>query len=124
MDGDVLPQVEGFRYSDAPKTLLLFVSTQCRFCTESMPFYKRLSTGKGRGTFQFVVVGAEPVNTLREYIGDFAVEPDRIITVSRGLFEVSATPTAIVADGTGRVRGYWRGLLRDRERELEAALRQ
>lgn len=122
--GESLPQSEGLDYTAAEKTLLLFLSSRCEFCTESMPFYVQLSRWRQPGRFQMIVLGRERESVLSEYIGQHGLRVDGVRSVRGGEFKVSGTPTLILTSRTGRVVGYWRGLLRGREGEVEAALRQ
>src|SRR2546425_4089346 len=40
--GQTFSQVAGINYNEAPKTLLIAMSTKCAYCAASMPFYKKL----------------------------------------------------------------------------------
>jgi hypothetical protein len=120
--GDTLPTLEGVRFTDKPKTLLLVVSSRCKFCTDSMPFYAKLSAARRASAFQFVVAGSEPEAALTTYLTRNGVEADRIVVLRPGTLRVTATPTIILADSVGSVSGYWRGALSGRELEVEAAL--
>lgn len=120
--GEKLPPIEGLRLGEKPKTLLLFLSSGCRFCTESMPFYAKLSGARHLVGYQLVVLGKEPQNALVDYVSKHGVEADRVLTVRPGTLKVGATPTIIVADNAGRVQGHWRGVLGARESEVEGAL--
>lgn len=121
--GEQLPAIEGIRYQESARTVILFASSQCKFCTESMPYYSRLSESKNshRG-MRFVIAGPEPEAVLRRYVEGHDVRPDQVMNVKPGVFKVTGTPTLIVADSAGKVLGYWRGLLGDREAEVETAL--
>src|SRR5262245_36452300 len=41
--GDSAPLVIGYDYYASPVTVLIFLSTHCRFCKDSIPFYQRLA---------------------------------------------------------------------------------
>lgn len=120
--GEVLPPLAGVRYADKERTVLLFLSSHCQFCSASMPFYAKLSAARHSGGLQLVVLGGEPELTLAQYIAGYHLEVDYVRTIRPGDLKVVATPTVILANRTGQVEGLWRGARRDREPEVEAAL--
>src|SRR5437762_699042 len=42
--GNVVQQIDNVDYNAAPQTLLLLMNTECHYCAESLPFYKKLAT--------------------------------------------------------------------------------
>src|SRR5437667_4945253 len=40
--GQVLPRFSGIDYNASPRTLMTMMSTKCKFCIASLPFYKRM----------------------------------------------------------------------------------
>lgn len=120
--GDALPALDSVDYARHRRTMLVFVSTTCRFCDESVPFYKTLSSLPGRGDLQFVLVGGEGQAQLAQWAAQHQLRIDVIVTIRPGTLKVSGTPTLILASETGHVVGQWMGALRGREREVEAAL--
>ncbi len=63
--GDRLDNVSEFDELVSQPTLILFVNSECRFCTESMPFYRRLLADRRPGGSDLSVVAVarpEPVN--------------------------------------------------------------
>lgn len=120
--GDKLPPIDGLQYAEGNKTVVLFISTHCRFCADSLPFYKRLAELSEQSGFRVVIAASEPEALMSDYLRKNAVKVTAVRTVPPELFKVAATPTIIVADRDGKVAGYWRGLLNGREREVETAL--
>src|SRR5688500_13287777 len=45
--GIVLGQIANVDYNAAPQTLLLLMNTECRYCEQSLPFYKKLAATNG-----------------------------------------------------------------------------
>lgn len=96
-----------------------------RYCTESVPFYRHLSSrcvGPVR-TFDCVVASNEPAGDLQAYLSSQQLSL-RAVAGLRDSF-VRFTPTLIIADPSGVVRRVWTGLLSpDARLEVEQALRQ
>lgn len=111
--GTAAPAIPGIAYSDADLTLIVAVSSRCRFCSDSMPFYRRLmaEARTRRGRVQFVAMGIEDSNVLREYLAQHAVVPDALVNGREAQFPLRATPTLMVVEGSGRVVASLQGLL-------------
>lgn len=97
-------------------TVVLYVRSSCKFCTESMPFYKTLAETAERP--RLVVVGYEDEATLGKYVSDHSVKPDSVLRLDRNEPEsrLRGTPTLILVNSTGRVEGAWRGRLDESQR--------
>ena len=122
--GDSLPAVDGIHYDDASMTVLLYINSNCTFCVESMPFYAEIANVPKPRSFQVVLLGRESHAALARFAASYGLKADRLLSVSRDALRVPGTPTLIVADPTGRVLGYWPGLLKGREKEVLALLRR
>ncbi|HWI16489.1 MAG TPA: hypothetical protein VNT81_01990 [Vicinamibacterales bacterium] len=120
-NGDVMPAINGVDYSVSDKTLLVMVSSTCRYCTESMPFYSQLAKISQTGRFQIVMAGYESVESLKSYASAHGVVIDRIVSVPAEV-RIGATPTLLLIDRSGRVASSWLGALRGREKDVIARL--
>jgi hypothetical protein len=65
--------LEGHRELENDRTVVLFLHSQCRFCTESMDVYRELKRRSlraphGRREFDLKVRGVEPVPVLESYL--------------------------------------------------------
>ena len=112
------PDVIDYRLSE--RTLVIFINSTCRFCTDSMPFYRRLGLAFDHPqTVRVVAASFEDVETSRKYLASYDVNVDHVTKIERGEApKLLATPTVLVLDKMGIVRGSWLGLLTE-ERELE-----
>jgi hypothetical protein len=113
--GDVFGSVEGLDFREVPSTAILFLQSTCKFCTDSMPFYRRLSEIPRRG--RLVVMGTESRERLEAYLAAHQFKPDRVIVVTPQATKVRGTPTILVVDTNGVVVEAWGGQL-DSAREL------
>jgi thioredoxin-related protein len=92
------------------KTLVVALSTTCRYCTESLPFYKLLAQQKaGRGDLKITAVLPQSADEARRYLSEHNVSVDEIKQAD--LPEVRGTPTLIIVDKNGSVLESWVGKL-------------
>ncbi len=107
------------------RSLVLYLSTKCRYCTESAPFYKRLlEENKSKG-ISVVAVLPQSVEESREYLKEHGVQIDEIKQSSLQSIGVRATPTILLTDESGVVTDSWVGKLQpDREEQVIAKLFQ
>jgi len=101
--------IENIDWTKSPETLLLLVSTTCHFCSESAPFYQRLA--QTHGTAQLVVLMPQSVSEGKKYLDDLKVNIEDIRQVNFGSLGVRGTPTLILVDADGVVKGSWMGKL-------------
>jgi hypothetical protein len=107
------------------KTLVLALSSGCRFCTESGPFYQRLIRERANfPNLKLVAVFPEPVEVSQKYLNDLGVAVDEVRQARLDSIGVAGTPTLIFADANGAVVASWRGKLpAEKENELLARLK-
>jgi hypothetical protein len=118
--GDVFGAVDGLRFSETPATAILFVQSTCKFCSASMPFYRRLSALPRRA--KFIVMGVETRDQLQAYLSAQQLRVDDVVSVNAQNIKFRGTPTLLLVDNKGVVRDVWAGQL-DNARE-EAVLKK
>jgi len=108
-----------YDWAASDKTLVLVLSTECRYCTESAPFYRRLAERRaGGGKSRLVAVLPQPVGDAEKYLGGLRVKVDEVRQLRPGQLGASGTPTLILADNSGKVVDVWVGKL-PAEREAD-----
>lgn len=104
-----LPETD---WSKSGKTLILALSTTCRYCTESAAFYQRLSQQKsGRGEVRLIAVTPQPADEARRYLSEHKIQVDEIRQATLDSINVRGTSTLIMTDNTGTVIQSWVGKL-------------
>lgn len=94
------------------RTLLLVLSSDCRFCTESAPFYQRLARDTaGRTGLRLVAVLPQEVGAGREYLQRLGVPIGEVRQAAPSVVGAQVTPTLILIDGGGVVTHSWVGKL-------------
>lgn len=91
------------------QTLLLALSTSCRFCTDSAPFYQRLS--KDRGDTRLVAVFQQDNSEGERYLSNLGVKVDEVEQAAFVDLGILGTPTLVLVDSSGKVINKWEGAL-------------
>jgi peroxiredoxin len=112
--------VDGLNVRTGVPTVLLVLSTRCRFCAESMPFYRRLSAQRVNGKgFRLVAVSSENSEKLKSFIAAEGVSVDAVLSSSLPGLGIRSVPALLLVGREGRVVDVWTGALGDvREREV------
>lgn len=108
-----IPEVD---WSKNGRTLVLAISTQCHFCKESSPFYRRLEKEVGNG-LKVVAVLPQSAAEAEQYLKDEGVHVDQVKQVSLGNIGIRGTPTLLLVDSKGIVTRVWSGRLLDQEQD-------
>jgi hypothetical protein len=123
--GRMAPSIPGISYSQYKHTLVLSVHSSCRFCADSMPFYKTLATRRGsEPSFRIVAVSTEDRGRLTKYFSDHHVSVDDAVQIEASLWaDYLRTPTVLIVDQADKIVGRWTGRLPSaREAEVVAML--
>lgn len=104
-----VPGVEGAQSGD---TLVLVLSTDCRYCTESADFYQRLAAeASKKGSVRLVALLPQPLSESRQYLERLRVPVGDTVQAPPDAVGAAATPTLILVDRTGVVKKSWVGKL-------------
>lgn len=115
--------LSGVDWNKSDKTLLMVLSSNCRYCTESAPFYQQLAQQKvGREDVRLIAVLPQSVGEAQQYLSTHGISVDEIRQPVTGAVYARATPTLIMVDKTGSVVESWVGKLPP-EKEAEVLSR-
>jgi hypothetical protein len=107
---EMAPRLDGVSYTEAPRTVVIFVRSNCHFCSESMPFYRELAAARSHGqNFRLVVASDEAVQETNRYLAKNDLAVDRVCSVAIDHAGVSGTPTIWIVDDKGALLGRWLG---------------
>jgi hypothetical protein len=100
-------------WSRADRTLVMALSTQCHFCSESAGFYQRLLPAATVSKVPVVAVFPQPTNEAREYWTSRGLPLSGVALKQAPMerIQVSGTPTLIVVDRKGLILRAWAGKL-------------
>ncbi len=115
----------GVTWSQRDRTVLLILSTRCHFCTDSAPFYKRLSTALRARSHNAGLIAVLPQanGESERYLTGLGVTVDSIVQAPLLTTGVQGTPTILIVDKTGVIQRAWMGRLSaELEREVIGAV--
>ena len=116
--------VPGVDWSRNVRTLVLAVSTQCHFCKESTPFYRKLQEQVGK-SLKTVAILPQSVAAAEQYLNGESVHVDQVRQVTLGDIGIRATPTMLLVNSAGVVTKIWVGRIKpEQEQDVLTALRK
>jgi thiol-disulfide isomerase/thioredoxin len=116
--GKAVP-IQGIDWQKNKKTLVLYVSTKCHFCTESAPFYECLVKEHSSKNVNFMAVLPQSVDEGKDYLKGLGANIENVYNAQLSSIGVTATPTILLVDENGVVSDMWRGKLSDdKEKEV------
>src|SRR5258706_11096940 len=105
------------------KTLLLGLSTNCKYCSASAEFYQRLAQAASANT-KLVAVLPQSREESQQYLTALKLAIEDIQQASPAALGIRGTPTLILVNSAGSVTNFWVGQLpHDKEEEVLAAVR-
>jgi hypothetical protein len=123
--GTLFPEIVGVDYKQTPRTLILALNVDCRYCTRSVPFYNSLAEAQEK-TGQFNIVAAfvnKDAALVKSYTEEKQLLVQSIAGVDLDKLGVHSTPTLVLVDSAGKVLDSWRGELQpEGEHEVFNAL--
>lgn len=105
-------KLSGRNWFMSPQTLVLVLSADCKYCTASAPFYRRVvtHTSSSRHT-KLLALFSQSSNEGQKYLQDLEIKIDEVEQTTLRALGVKGTPTLILVDANGIVIRSWEGLL-------------
>jgi hypothetical protein len=101
-----LPEVE---WRNSARSLLIVISSRCRYCSESAPFYRRLVSEAHAANVRVIALLPQPADEGLAYLRQLAIPVSDVRNLRATNLNVRRTPTLLLVDRKGRVRRVWRG---------------
>ncbi len=111
--GVTLGEIKDLDYGDAQRILILVLSTQCKYCVQSAPFYRTLASMSGNLTQRTRILGVFPEDetSVKAFLAKSQVEMEFRSDVDLSKLNVSSTPTLILLDKGKNIVNSWVGTL-------------
>lgn len=111
--GSQLQALPGYNWSSHERTLILALQKGCRYCENSMPFYRRLADLERQQQLRAHLVAIFPNDLLaiQSVLHEQQLQIDVIPHIAFKDFNISATPTLILSDNMGKIVKSWVGEL-------------
>lgn len=99
-------------WSTSPQTLVLVLSSDCKYCTASAPFYRRLvSQGSLSQSTRLLAIFPQAPKESRDYLASLEIQIDDLQRAAPAALGAKGTPTLILINASGVVIQSWEGLL-------------
>ncbi len=93
-------------------TLLLILSKDCHFCTESVPFYQKITQEISRNqSVKISAIFPQDTQTAKEYLNQHQLPIQQIYQANPPSLGVGGTPTLLLVNKDGQVEETWFGKL-------------
>jgi len=111
--GDQLPLIDGIA-SNSRNTVAVVLSSGCKFCAMSAPFYRDLIQRYGRSSrttpvTQVVAICQESLDSCRPYLDRERLVFDAVVSAIDTPMKLVDTPTLLLLDQSRHVRRAWVG---------------
>ncbi|MDQ1640451.1 MAG: Redoxin [Pyrinomonadaceae bacterium] len=95
-------------------TLLMVLQKGCRYCEGSAAFYRKLYDQRGQRPLPRIlaVMPGDKSESL-SYLSEHGVAVDDVVSKNLSEVKVSATPTLLLIDRSGRIADVWVGKLKE-----------
>lgn len=104
-------QLPGVDWNGSDQTVVLALSTQCRFCSESAPFYRALAEAGKAKNVRVIALFPQTQNEARQFFKDLGVPIQDVWQGSLATIFVNSTPTLLIVTRAGVVTQGWIGKL-------------
>jgi hypothetical protein len=117
--------VQNIQWQDNKKNIVLGLSTECHFCTESAGFYRELVQQCKQEHVRTIALLPQPIPAAQEYLKNEGVQVDEIRQAALPDVGITGTPTLLMVSDAGLVKNVWIGKLPENtEKEVLAKVRQ
>lgn len=101
------------------QSVLLFLRSDCIYCTKSADFYKDLSKALAQSAnTRLIAVFSKNDDRATEYLSELGLTELNSIHASYGELGIAGTPTLALVNDAGMVKELWKGKL-SRKQEIE-----
>jgi rhodanese-related sulfurtransferase len=105
-------RIDGFNWADSERTILLALSKECKYCSGSAAFYRRLAAGlASQSNTRMLAVFSEKDSEAEAYLQRLEVPIREVRHVSFSSLGIKSVPTIAIVDRHGVVTYMWVGKL-------------
>lgn len=104
--------INGINWADSDRTVLVALGKECKYCSESAEFYRRLAAGITIQTkTRLIAVFSEKESEAEAYLKQFEIPIREVRYVSLSSLGINSVPTLAILDRDGVVTDMWAGKL-------------
>lgn len=123
-EGKFLAEVPNLNENNFEKSMVIILNADCKYCEESLDFYKRLANSKyDAKSRQLTALFLQPEEFVTKYVKDKEFSIRAIPDANFKELKVGLTPTIVAIDRQRQIIKSWFGKLEpDKEQEVIAIL--
>lgn len=107
---DATLRIDGINWGDSDRTVLLALSKECKYCSQSAEFYRRLAAGiASQDNTRLVAVFSDKESEGEAYLKQLEVPIRELRYVSLSALGINNVPTLAILDRNGVVTDMWVG---------------
>jgi rhodanese-related sulfurtransferase len=104
--------INGINWADSERTVLVALSKDCKYCSDSAPFYRRLVAGiTSQTNTRLIAVFPTRESEAEAYLKQLEVPIRELRYVSLSSLGIKNVPTLAILDRSGVVSDMWAGKL-------------
>lgn len=104
--------VNGINWADSERTVLVALGKECKYCSDSAEFYRRLAAGiAGQTNTRLIALFSEKESDGEAYLKQLAVPIPEVRYTSLSSLGIKNVPTLVILDRNGVVNDMWVGKL-------------
>lgn len=104
--------INGINWADSERTVLVALGKECKYCSESAEFYRRLAAGvAGQTNIRLIALFSEKESDGDAYLKHLAVPIPEVRYTSLSSLGIKSVPTLVLLDRNGVVNDMWVGKL-------------
>ena len=104
--------INGVNWADSERTVLVALGKECKYCSDSADFYRRLATGITTQTnTRLIAVFSDRESEAEAYLKQLDVPIREVQYVSLSSLGIKSVPTLAILDPNGVVAKMWVGKL-------------
>lgn len=122
---DATLSINGINWADSDRTVLVALGKECKYCSESAEFYRRLAAGiASQNNMRLIALFSEKESEAEAYLKQLEVPIRELRYLSLSSLGIKSVPTLAILDRNGVVTDMWVGKLSPlEERALMSKLR-
>ena len=109
---DARLNIDGVNWADSERTVLLALGRDCKFCSDSAKFYRRLAAGiTSQTNTRLMAVFSKNESDAEAYLKQLEIPIREVRYVSLSSLGIKSVPTLAILDRNGVVTDMWAGKL-------------
>jgi peroxiredoxin len=114
--------VPGADWAQNKKSLVFFLKKDCIYCDAIAPAYRELISEAQKLNVKLIAILPNSVEEGRQYVQALGLSIDDVQMGSLSSYKMPGTPSVLMVDGEGTIRGIWIGAEPGRDREMREKL--